>query len=196
MGKTIHPWLGAAGALVAGGAGLTMGKKVAEAERISVAKINTDNWLRAAGRAQGAEVRTGAGMYYQPVLTTPHMSKLTRAAYAGDMLTVARTYASAVEAAKEMGKEDPEGYVKQSLRARHPLKRVFMTPPDEQLMRGMYDIMSPTGEIAVKQAIANFENVVRIYAPPSGNKRRNGNMVRGLGAPSRKSNAFDYLKLK
>ena len=196
LGKTIHPWLGAAGALVAGGAGLTMGKKVAEAERISVAKINTDNWLRAAGRAQGAEVRTGAGMYYQPVLTTPHMSKLTRAAYAGDMLTVARTYASAVEAAKEMGKEDPEGYVKQSLRARHPLKRVFMTPPDEQLMRGMYDIMSPTGEIAVKQAIANFENVVRIYAPPSGNKRRNGNMVRGLGAPSRKSNAFDYLKLK
>lgn len=128
------------------------------AESRVVARINAGNYLRAAGRELGMEVRTGRGMATLPTKIKPWITEMTLATYANDPMRFQEAYRYAVQAAKEMGNADPVDYVKRSYQTAHPLRSIFKTAPSESDYSRLLRQMSDRGRGDVGQAVKLFNN--------------------------------------
>jgi hypothetical protein len=123
-------------------------------------RTNANNWLRSSGRILGLEVRTYGGSF-TPTQATPHLTNMALSAMANDRAGFRKAYRKALDAAVEMGKPDPEQYVKQSFATRHPLKSVFKKSPSQQEYRELLDVMQSAmpgsnGDRDVTEAIRLF----------------------------------------
>lgn len=116
-------------------------------------RTNANNWLRASGRVVGLEVRSYGGGGYSPTKMTPQVSKMILAAMANDRIAFREAYRDAVNAARKMGKDDPEDAVKTSYQSRHPLKSLFKTPPTPRELQEMFSVMGRRGSQDVNEAI-------------------------------------------
>ena len=119
------------------------------------ARINVNNILRSTGRQLGLDVRKFAGGGALPTPMKPWLTDMVLSAYANDGAGFRNAYASALQAAEAMGKEDPVKSVKASLTMYHPLRYVYRTPP---LAAEFIKILgaSGSGRQAINEAITLF----------------------------------------
>ena len=119
------------------------------------ARINVNNILRSTGRQLGLDVRKFAGGGALPTPMKPWLTDMVMSAYANDGIGFRNAYASALQAAEAMGKEDPVKSVKASLTMYHPLRYVYRTPP---LAAEFNKILgaSGSGRQAINEAITLF----------------------------------------
>jgi hypothetical protein len=134
-------------------------------------RTNARNWLRATGRAQEMELRTSRGGFATPNAVSPHLTRMTMAAMANDAFDFRSAWMDAVRAARAMGKEDPEGYVRQAFGTRHPLQNMFRTQPSTQEFNRLLAVMNPNGRMAVTEAI----RLHNYYATTIGGNAYTGN---------------------
>jgi hypothetical protein len=120
-----------------------------------VARINANNYLRAAGREIGLDVRKSGGSGGQDLSTRtrPHVSNMLFSALANDYDSFREAYEKAIASAVDDGKPDPADYVKRSFATYHPLRSVFRTPPSEAEYRGILSALNERGQQDVSQAI-------------------------------------------
>ena len=127
------------------------------AEARVTARINVGNYLRAAGRELGLDVRTGRGMASAtPTPIKPWVSEMVLAAYANDPAGFRAAYQRAVQAARDEKKPDPVDYVKRSFQSYHPLKSVFVTAPSEAEYRQILGALDDDGSQDVSEAVRLF----------------------------------------
>jgi len=125
------------------------------AEARFVERVDAQNRLRVAGRELGLEVRTGQGAFAAPTPLTPIVNRMVLAAYAGDRADFLAEWRAAVTKARELGKEDPVAYVRDSFAGRNPLKNVFRTLSQDdyvKILRGLDD----NGRREVRGAVDRF----------------------------------------
>lgn len=121
------------------------------------ARINANNFLRAAGRDVGLEIKQLGGAA-TPTPLTPWVTNMALAAYMNDPEKFMDVYRRAVEVARKMGKEDPAKSVAESFATRNPLKSVFNVPPTPQEYQQLLTSMPEEGQRAVRQALSLFNN--------------------------------------
>ena len=120
-------------------------------------KINAQNYLRAAGRASGVEVKTGRGMQSISVPSSPHVIQMVLSAYVNDAAGFRQAYSEAVAAAREDGKDDPEGYIRRAYESRSPLG-VFRVKPTESELAKVFAQMPADGRRDVGEAIRFYNH--------------------------------------
>ena len=144
------------------------GQPVFEKEYAETARLNALNYLRAAGRVEDLNVRTGAGTRSLPNPTKPWIYEMVLSAYTGNRFDFTDAYRKAVQSAREEGKEDPEDYVKKTFASYHPLKYVFATTPSAQEYSRALATMSEKGRSDVSDALSTFNSFMSSLgiAPP------------------------------
>lgn len=128
-------------------------------EESSVAlRSNLYNYIRAAGRENGLEVRTQGGGGYTITPLTTHITDMTLAALQNNPRDFQAAYKDAIKEAIAEGYPDPMAKVQQSFSQRHPLKVLFNgTPLASEYVR-VLNSMSPAGRKAVEQGIHYFNS--------------------------------------
>jgi hypothetical protein len=133
------------------------------AEARVVQRTNAAQWLRAAGREVGVELRAGGAGSVAPTPVSVWLREMQLSAYANDRLSFLDAYRRAVDAAREMGKPNPEQTVVEGWRSRDPLN-VFRTKPDAVELARMYSAMSDNGRAAVSEALRLYEQFSELIA--------------------------------
>jgi hypothetical protein len=136
------------------------GQPVFEKEYAETARLNALNYLRAAGRIEDLNVRTGSGTRSLPNPTKPWIYEMVLSAYTGDRLEFVEAYRKAISSAREEGKEDPEDYVKKTFAAYHPIKYVFATVPSANEYARALNTMSDKGKADVNDAVNTFNSFI------------------------------------
>lgn len=129
-----------------------------------VHRTNAQQWLRAAGRETGLEVRSGGGASVAPTPASVWLREMQFAAYANDRLAFLDAYRRAVDASREMGKDNPEQSVLDGWKARDPLD-VFRVKPSDFEMAKMLGVMSENGKQAVADAMRLYDQYSALIAP-------------------------------
>lgn len=131
------------------------------------ARINVNNYLRAAGRDLQMDVRK-QGQSSLPNASTPWVTKMILAALANDPDAFQEAYVAALKAAESVeGVSDPFRYVKDRFQSRHPLRAVFQTTPSTQEVGQILNRLDETGRNAVTQAITLMNTYgARLGVPP------------------------------
>jgi hypothetical protein len=127
-------------------------------------RINVGNWLRAAGRDIGLELRAGAGRS-SPTALSVWLQQMQISAMSNDRVGFAEAYRSAVDVARRNGEGDPENAVLTNFKSRHPLTSVYRTKPTEDQMVKLYSAMNDDGRRAVRESLTLFENFTDLIAP-------------------------------
>jgi len=125
-------------------------------ESRTVRRINAQNYLRVTGRDLEMPIRVSNRGYGTPTPMTPWIARMEFAAYANSPAEFREAYRGAIQKAKEIGKADPEDYVKRAFETRHPLRYVFSQIPSEQEYRRILGAMDDNGRDAVTEAIRMF----------------------------------------
>ncbi len=133
------------------------GSPVFEGEAQVTARINAQNYIRAAGRVLNMDVRVGSGQRSVPTPVKPWITNMVLAAYAQDNIGFVQAYQKSLTAAREMGQEDPEEYVRRSFATYHPLKSLFRTAPTSGDVARMYTVMGSDGARDVRGAVLSFD---------------------------------------
>jgi len=126
-------------------------------ESRAVRRTNVNNWLRAAGRISGTELRKSQGGFGTKTPVTPHISRMFMAALSNNPSDFRRAYQDAVKAARKAGKSEPESYVKRTFGSRNPLQIFRATPTDTELSR-ILSVLPKEGKRDVLGAIRMFEH--------------------------------------
>lgn len=126
-------------------------------------RTNASQWLRAAGRENGQELRASGGASTAPTPMSVWTREMYLAALGQDRLDFMDAYRRAVDAAREDGSKNPEQTVLESWRSRNPLD-VFKTRPDEVAMARMLGSMSDNGRNAVQDALRLFQQYSELIA--------------------------------
>ena len=142
------------------------------AEARVTAKINASNWLRAAGRETGLELRLGEGRT-SPTPVSIQVRQMQLAAYAGDRLGFLEAYRAAVAAARKdlpTGADPAEAEKKviASWKSRHPLTSTFRGKPTEAQYFALLGTMSDEGRAAVQAAVGAYDQFTEMIAPAAG----------------------------
>ena len=160
-------------------------------------RISTNNYLRAAGRYLDLDVRTFSGS--RGITSTrmrPWVSEMLMAAVIDDSSWFDSAYQRAIQAASDMGKENPEDSVKRSFQAYHPLRYVFQTMPSEAEYYKLLESLNADGRIQVQQTIRNINDYGSILgiSPSEGKIKKaaspttiRSNIMRDLDLPSARS---------
>ena len=142
-----------------------VGMPLSNDEARVTARINVGNWLRAAGKDAGIELRSGAAVRSSPTPVSVWVREMQLAAYGNDRLGFLEAYRNAIEAARKMGEADPQKTVLASWRGRSPLN-VFAAKPTDTQMFKLYQAMDEDGRAAVQGALSAYESFSRMIAPP------------------------------
>lgn len=126
-------------------------------EARAVRRTNVNNWLRAAGRISGTEIRKSSGGFGTKTPVTPHISRMYMASLANDPADFRRAYQDAVKAARKAGKSEPESYVKRTFGSRSPLQ-IFRTRPDDAELMRILSVLPKDGKRDVLGAIRMYEH--------------------------------------
>lgn len=120
------------------------------------ARINTGNYLRAAGRELDLPVAVFAGPSAVPTPISPYLQQMELAALVNNPDLFRDAYRNAVQAARDEKKENPEKYVADNFAERHPLKRLFKGAVSESDYRRMLGRMDEYGAGQVRGAINSY----------------------------------------
>ncbi len=120
------------------------------------ARINANNYLRAAGRELGLDVRIGRGAQSLANPIKPHVGQMVLAALADDGEGFYVAYREAVEAARDEGRPDPIEFVKRSFASSHPLRAVFKTTPSTAEYRQILGALNERGQEDVSESVSLF----------------------------------------
>lgn len=170
------------------------------AESRLVARINAQQWLRAAGQQAGVELVRGGGQS-TPTPIGVWTREMATSAMANDRLGFRQSYENAIRAAREVIKDEgrmpPSEWDKEakrrvisSWRSRDP-REVFRRKPTDQEMAQMLAIMSDDGRDSVLEAIRRFEDysgtIIEQRSPGSIRAQSNLFQVRPIrvGVPQR-----------
>lgn len=126
-------------------------------ESRAVRRTNVNNWLRAAGRMSGTELRKSSGGFSTKTPITPHITRMYLSALANDAAAFRMAYREAVKAAIKDGKSEPESYVKRTFASRNPLQ-VFRSRPDDSELTKILSVLPKQGKQDVRDAIRMFEH--------------------------------------
>ena len=126
-------------------------------ESRAVRRTNVNNWLRAAGRMSGTELRKSAGGFSTKTPITPHITRMYLSALANDAAAFRMAYREAVKAAIKAGKSEPESYIKRTFASRNPLQ-VFRSRPDDTELSKILSVLPKQGKQDVRDAIRMFEH--------------------------------------
>lgn len=129
-----------------------------------VQRTNVNQWLRAAGRETGLELKKGGGAAVAPSATGVWTREMWLGALTNDRLAFLDSYRRAIAAAREDGEADPEKAVLESWRARNPLN-VFGSRPTQQQLQKALAVMSDSGRGAVSEALRLYEAYTGMIAP-------------------------------
>lgn len=128
------------------------------AESRTIARINSQNYLRVVGRELGMDVRTADGGTFTPTSVSPYLTKMEQAAYGNSAGDFQEAYRGAIEAAREAGHDDPVAYIKSAFASRNPLKTIFTTSPSQADYARLLANMPGSGEQDVSQAVSLFNH--------------------------------------
>lgn len=127
------------------------------------ARINTGNYLRAAGRELGVQIRVFQGASFAPTPVTPYLQQMELAALVNNTELFREAQRAAVRAAREDGPPSAQAsedaarkYVADQFADRHPLRRLFRTAPTESDYRKMLGLMDSYGAGQVRQAVNSY----------------------------------------
>jgi hypothetical protein len=173
------------------------------AESRLVQRISAQNWLRAAGREVGLELRSGGGASSAPTPMSVWTREMQLAAMANDRLGFLDSYRRALNAAREQVSEDPRvapvdrekeaaTRVLSSWKSRDPLE-VFRFKPTPAQVAQLYSVMDDDGRANTQEAQRRFENFTQLIAPSkmdqyitrqmsSGQRAMSPNRMRSMGA--------------
>lgn len=126
-------------------------------ESRAVRRTNVNNWLRAAGRMSGTELRKSSGGFSTKTPITPHITRMYLSALANDAAAFRMAYREAVKAAIKDGKSEPESYIKRTFASRNPLQ-VFRSRPDDTELAKILSVLPKQGKQDVRDAIRMFEH--------------------------------------
>lgn len=126
-------------------------------EARAIRRTNVNNWLRAAGRMSGTELRKSSGGFGTKTPVTPHISRMYMASLANDPADFRRAYQDAVKAARKAGKSEPESYVKRTFGSRSPLQ-IFRTRPDDTELMRILSVLPKDGKKDVLSALRMYEH--------------------------------------
>lgn len=158
------------------------------------ARINTGNYLRAAGREINLPVRVTRGAGEAPTRATPYLQQMELAALVNNPELFREAYRNAIEAARDDGRDSPEKYVAENFAERHPLKRLFRTSPSETDYRKMLGIMDSYGAGQVRAAVNSYNRyLVNFFGKKGyyGKADSNGQSVEELIRAATKINATE-----
>lgn len=126
-------------------------------------RINTGNYLRAAGKELNLPVRVFQGQAFEPTPVSPYLQQMELAALINNPELFRESYRKAVETARTDGPPSAQGsvdaarkYVAENFADRHPLKRLFKSAPTETDYRKMLGIMDEHGAQEVRKSISSF----------------------------------------
>jgi hypothetical protein len=119
-------------------------------------RINTGNYLRAAGRELNLPVRVARGPGEAPTPTTPYLQQMELAALVNNQELFRQAYRNAIDAARDDNKDDPAKYVAENFTERHPLKRIFRVAPTEPEYRKLLATMDEYGATQVRAAVNSY----------------------------------------
>lgn len=122
-------------------------------------RTNIYNYLRAAGREAGLEVRTqqgGSGYTLTPL--SPHITNMVVAALQNERGDFQKAYREAIAAAREEGHIDPLKKVQQLFASRHPYKILFNGTPTVAEVARMRAVMGEKGSAAVSEGLRNYDS--------------------------------------
>lgn len=127
------------------------------------ARINTGNYLRAAGRELNLPVAVFSGAASVPTPISPYLQQMELAALVNNPELFREAYRSAIQAARDEKKENPEKYVADNFAERHPLKRLFKGTVSESDYRRMQGEMGEYGAAQVRAAINSFNRYLNSW---------------------------------
>jgi hypothetical protein len=160
----------------AGGAGALQFLQIANnalsldnAEARVTARINLSNYLRAAGREVGLDVRESTGGAEGiPSPMKPYVSAMYLSALANDGAGFQENFQKALEAARGMGKPDAVDAIKRSFAGMSPLRTIFATTPSQSEIKQMLAQMSARGQENVTTAMGFYNRYAETLGiPPS-----------------------------
>lgn len=132
------------------------GTPVFQSEYEVVKKLNALNYLRAAGRLTGLDVKVGDGGTPMPTALHPYISKMVLAAYGDNDSEFMDAYKAAVDEARNEGSEDAVEQVRRSFESYEPLRYVFQTTPDNTQLARMMMAISDKGRGDVMDVINSY----------------------------------------
>lgn len=148
------------------------------------ARINTGNYLRAAGKELDLPVAVFSGPSSIPTPISPYLQQMELAALVNNADLFRTAYRSAVQAARDNGhREDAEKYVANNFAERHPLKRLFKGAVSESDYRKMLGEMGEYGAGKVRESINSFNKYMTNWfgkKPYFGKADRGGDSVEEL----------------
>lgn len=119
-------------------------------------RINTGNYLRAAGRELNLPVRVSRGAGEAPNAATPYLQQMELAALVNNTELFRDAYRNAIEAARTFRDGDAEKYVADNFNERHPLRRLFKQSPTDADYRKMLGLMDEHGAAQVRASINSY----------------------------------------
>jgi len=150
-------------------------------------RINTGNYLRAAGREMNLPVRVSRGAAELPSPSTPYLQQMELAALVNNRELFRDAYRNAVDAARnDPTRKAPgaaEKYVAENFIERHPLKRIFRVAPTESEYRKLLGNMDDYGAGQVRASINSYNRYLTNWfgkKPYYGKADRDENSVEQL----------------
>jgi hypothetical protein len=145
------------------------------AESRLMQRVSAQNWLRAAGREVGIEVRSAAGASSAPTPMSVWSREMSLSAMANDRLGFLDNYRRALNAAREQVAEDPrvapidrekeaQARVLASWSSRNPLE-VFRFKPTPSQLAQAFSVMDDDGRRETQEAIRRFESFSKLISP-------------------------------
>lgn len=133
------------------------GDPIFQSEYEQTTRLNALNYLRAAGRATGQDVKVGDGGTPMPTPLHPYISQMVLSAYGNDPDGFLEAYQHAVDEAKSEGVDDPEQAIKRHFASYQPLRYVFQSPPTKDQISQLLLAMSDKGRDDVMSALQAYD---------------------------------------
>jgi len=161
-----------------------MGANISTQDLAINERINTGNYLRAAGRALEYPVRIVRGQQFIPTPITPYIQQMELAATTDDYELFREAFANAIQQAAKRNEPDPVKYVKDHFAERHPLRRVFSPQLNENQYRTLLSNLNETGRNAVTRTVTSYNKYLeRLNLKPVVGKKEKAESF-SVGAPT------------
>lgn len=148
-------------------------------------RINTGNYIRAAGRVLELPVRVFTGPQSVPTPVTPYLQQMELAALVNNTDLFRSAYRQAVDAARDQDRttEQARKYVADNFAERHPLRRLFKGSITETDYRKILSEIDPYGSAQVRASINSYNRYLKNwFGKPAyyGKASQQGNSVESL----------------
>jgi hypothetical protein len=140
-------------------------------ERRIARRTSMRNWLTAAGKEAGIDVRPRISMSVTPSPTSIWVREMELAALADDRVRFGEAYRNAVDAARRNSEADPEQAILNSWRSKHPFSVFTSNELTDAQRQRLNAALGDEGREIVGDGLANYEKYTRLIEPSSLDRR-------------------------